>query len=126
MCCRLTLLLILSIVNVAILCNGKISNNKTLDICNRRDNIPLKLSSSDMGLYNNKSNITAINDRDPKSNCDREKAVDMESSDFNVGTSEIPCSKVPVVKFARSVSDVESGQVLFPGADDSKAISKKL
>ena len=55
----------LSIVNIATLHNGKISNNKTLDICNWRDDIPPKLSSSDMGLYNNKSYITAIHDRDP-------------------------------------------------------------
>ena len=41
----------LSIVNVATIHNDEFSNNKTLDICSRRTASPLKLSSSDMGLF---------------------------------------------------------------------------
>ena len=50
----------LSIVNIATVHNEEISNNKVLDICSKRDDIPLKLSS-DMELYFNESNSTAIN-----------------------------------------------------------------
>ena len=87
-------------------------------ICSGNDSIPNISSSSDTRFYLDKIQ-TAINDRDPESHCDREKAYDTESSDFNVQTSEIPCSKLAVVKFAQHVSNIKSIEIVFPNVADS-------
>ena len=55
----------LSIVNIATIHNDEISNNKLSDIFSRRDDIPLKLSISDMELCINESKSTAINVKVP-------------------------------------------------------------
>ena len=95
----------LSIVNISTVNNDEISGNKILDICSGNDSIPNISSSSDTRFYLDKFQ-TAINFRDPKSNCDVEKADKIESSDFNVQTSEIPFPMVPDIKFAQNYSKI--------------------
>ena len=116
----------LSIVNIANVNSNEISDSKIQDICSGNDSIPKISSSSDTRFYLNDFKSTAINVRDPKSNCDREKAVDMESSDFNVQTSEIPCSKLPDIKIAQNVSNI-SNEIMYANiTDESKASSKSF
>ena len=116
----------LCIVNVATVHNDEFSNNKSLDICSSRADSPLILSSSDIGLFQNEFNSTALNVRSPPSMCKNEISDNLESSDSNVQTSVIPSLIVPDTKFAQNVSNINSSKIMYPNiADESKYLSKR-
>ena len=116
----------LSIVNIATIHNDEISNNKTLDICSRRAASPLKLSSTDMGLFQNEYKSTAINVRSPQSIGKNKISDNLESLDSNVQTSMIPSLIFLDTKFAQNVSKANSTKIMYPNADKSKPLSKRF
>ena len=98
----------MSIVNIATINNDEFSDNRIQDIYSGNDSIP---------------NITAINVRSPKSIYKNKMSNNFASPDFNVQTSEIPCSKIPDIKIAQNVSNI-SNEIMYANiTDESKAFS---